>query len=189
MRVLCPHSGHLIPSEGWRTLQQRVEPVSSVQFRLWCCVLCLAISLVAIGESQNSLPATPAKPQNTVPTAASDGAANVNPAQLFQRGQDALNRGQLDEAERDFRNVLVMDPQAAGAYANLGVVYMRRKQWPKALDMLHKAEHLLPQLAGIRLNIGLAYYRQNEFLKAIPAFESVLRDQPDSQQARHLLGL
>jgi len=66
---------------------------------------------------------------------------------------------------------------------------MRRKQWAKALENLRKAEHLLPQVAGIRLNIGLAYYRQNEFLKAIPPFESVVRDQPDAVQPRHLLGL
>jgi tetratricopeptide (TPR) repeat protein len=113
----------------------------------------------------------------------------VDPAQLFQRGQDALNRGQLDEAEHDFRAVLSVDPQAGAAYANLGVVYMRRKQWPLALTHLKKAERLMPQVAGIRLNIGLAYYRQNEFMKATPPFESVVRDQPDAVQPRYLLGL
>src|SRR5207247_5622278 len=56
-------------------------------------------------------------------------------------------------------------------------------------DLLNKAERLAPQVAGIRLNIGLAYYRQSEFLKAIPEFESVVRDQPDALQPRHLLGL
>ena len=111
------------------------------------------------------------------------------PPQFFQRGQDALTRGQLDEAERDFRAVLQLDPQAGAAYANLGVVYMRRKEVGKALEMLQKAEQLMPQVAGIRLNIGLAYYRQNEFLQAIPPFESVVRDQPDAVQPRYLLGL
>ena len=85
--------------------------------------------------------------------------------------------------------MLAVNPQAGGAYANLGVVYMRRKQWTKALEMLRKAEHLMPREAGIRLNIGLTYYRQNEFLKAIPFFESVVRDRPDALQSRHLLGL
>lgn len=126
--------------------------------------------------------------QNSTPHHASGGEVAVHPAQLFQHGQDALTRGQLDEAERAFRRVLALDSQAAGAYANLGVVYMRRKQWAKALEMLNKAEHLMPQVPGIRLNIGLTYYRQSEFLKAIPPFESVLRDQPGSTQARHLLG-
>ena len=95
----------------------------------------------------------------------------------------------LDEAERDFRQIIAAHPEVAGAYANLGVVYMRRKQWANALEMLRKAEHLMPEVAGIRLNIGLAYYRQGEYLKAIPAFESVVKDQPNAQQPRHLLVL
>ena len=92
-------------------------------------------------------------------------------------------------AERSFRGVLALDPQAAGAYANLGVISMRRKQWPQALEMLHKAEHLMPQVPGIRLNVGLVYYRQNQFRAAIAPFESVVRDAPESYQARYLLGL
>jgi len=43
-------------------------------------------------------------------------------------------------------------------------------------------------MAGIQLNIGLAYYRQNDFWHAIPPFESALKSQPDSLQARYLLG-
>src|ERR1700747_1747992 len=78
-----------------------------------------------------------------------------SPAQIFQRAQDALSRNQLDAAERDFLQVLRLDPSSGAAYANLGVVYMRRKQWDKALAMLHKAEPLMPNVAGIRLNIGL----------------------------------
>jgi tetratricopeptide (TPR) repeat protein len=115
--------------------------------------------------------------------------ASADPAEVFHRGQDALSRGDLQEAERDFRRVTELDPRSGAAYANLGVVYMRRKQWSEALGMLEKARQLLPEIAGIRLNIGLAYYRRNEFLKAIPAFESVVREQPDALQPRYLLGL
>jgi tetratricopeptide (TPR) repeat protein len=113
----------------------------------------------------------------------------ANPAAIFRAGENALSQNHLDEAETDFQRVLAIDPRQGGAYANLGVVYMRRKDWPKALTMLSQAEKLLPQVAGIRLNIGLAYFRQNEFLKAIPPFESVVREQPDSLQPRYLLGL
>jgi tetratricopeptide (TPR) repeat protein len=126
-------------------------------------------------------------PRNDAPVAASR--TTEDPAKLFAAGQQALNAGRLDEAERDFRQVLAANPQVGGAYANLGVVYMRRKQWPKALTELHKADKLMPHVPGIRLNIGLAYYRQNEFLKAIPSFESVVKDQPEAVQPRHLLGL
>ena len=118
----------------------------------------------------------------------SSGAAG-DPQKVFAAGEAALRAGKLDDAERDFRQVLSINSGVAGAYANLGVIHMRRKQWPQALAALRKAEKLAPELAGIRLNIGLAYFRQNEFLRAIPPFESVVKDAPDSYQARYLLGL
>jgi tetratricopeptide (TPR) repeat protein len=136
---------------------------------------------------QSPSPGAAVRPRNGAPVASSGAAAD--PAQLFLAGQEALNQGRLNEAERDFRQVLAINPQVGGAYGNLGVVYMKRKQWAKALGPLRKAEHLMPQEPGIRLNIGLVYYRQSEFPKAIPPFESVVRDQPEWLQPRHLLGL
>jgi tetratricopeptide (TPR) repeat protein len=129
----------------------------------------------------------PSDTRNAAPTGPSKGSDDV--AQIFEAGQRALQGNHLDEAELDFRQVLAGNPRVGGAYANLGVVYIRRKQWSKALETLRQAQRLMPQVAGIRLNIGLAYFHQNEFLKAIPPFESVVRDQPDALQPRHLLGL
>src|SRR5580704_19703741 len=87
--------------------------------------------------------------RNGAPLASSGDTQTGNPAKLLQSGQDALTQGRLEEAERDFRQILQIDPEAGGAYANLGVVYMRRRQWTKALETLERAEHLLPQVAGI----------------------------------------
>jgi tetratricopeptide (TPR) repeat protein len=168
----------------WRTLQQRVKPVSSSAARLCFVVLVLAYSRV--GYAQSMLPAQSQTAAAKVPAPSTEAS---DPRALFRQGDAALKSGSLDAAERSFRGVLAIDPQAAGAYANLGVIYMRRRQWPHALEMLRKAEHLAPQIAGIRLNIGLVYYRQNDFRDAIPPFESVVRDVPDSFQARYLLGL
>ncbi|HEX3818787.1 MAG TPA: tetratricopeptide repeat protein [Candidatus Sulfotelmatobacter sp.] len=123
--------------------------------------------------------------ENTRPAAGS----SASPAQIFQRGQEALNRNELDAAERDFRQVLQLDPQAGAAYANLGVVYMRKKEWDRALRMLRKAEPLMPDQPGIRMNIGFAYYNQNEFLRAVPPLESVVQDEPEAVQPRYVLGL
>jgi tetratricopeptide (TPR) repeat protein len=122
-------------------------------------------------------------------TSSGSGVSIADPRKLFEQGELALKDNQLERAERDFRGVLAVNPEVAGAYANLGVIYMRRKQWSQALEMLHKAEHLAPDVVGIRLNIGLAYFRQDDFRSAIAPFESVVRDAPDSYQGRYLLGL
>jgi tetratricopeptide (TPR) repeat protein len=128
--------------------------------------------------------------QSTPTTKVGAGAqAARDPQKLFEAGDAALHAGKLDEAEHDFRQVVAINPGVAGAYANLGVIHMRRKQWPQALEMLHKAEKLAPDIAGIRLNIGLTYFRQNDFMRAIHPFESVVQQSPDSYQARYLLGL
>jgi len=178
--------GACVARKGWRTLQQRVRRVSSAGIGSLVTNSLLVAALTAAMAAQSSSPEAPPKPRGTVSTAS---AATGDPAEIFRAGQEALNHEQLDAAERDFRAVLVADPQSGAAYANLGVVYMRRKQWTRALETLRQAERLLPQVPGIRLNIGLAYYRQSEFLKAIPSFESVVHDQPDAVQPRHLLGL
>ena len=160
-------------------------PVSSVYMRSSLLGLLLSCVTASLGL-QNSVMAAEGSLQAD---ARSTSVAANNPARIFAEGQEALKQNDLDAAERDFRQVIDMNPQAGGAYANLGVVYMRRKQWANALEMLHKAERLMPQVAGVRLNIGLAYYRQGLFLKAIPPFESVVHDDPAAQQPRHLLGL
>jgi len=128
--------------------------------------------------------------QSTAPvkTAAREAPAARDPQKLFEAGEAALHAGKLEEAEHQFRQVLAINPGMGVAYANLGVIDMRRKQWRQALAMLRKAEKLAPDMVGVRLNIGLVYYRQKNFLAAIEPFESVVRQTPESYQARYLLG-
>src|SRR5258708_18946391 len=113
----------------------------------------------------------------------------MDPQTWFAKGQAALQAGELDAAEAAFHRVLAADPRAGSAYANLGVIAMRRKDWEHAIKVLNRAEKLEPKMAGIRLNIGLVEYRRGNYAAAIAPLASVVRDQPDSQQARYLLGL
>ena len=104
-------------------------------------------------------------------------------------------RGRVEEWRSGFgrggvsRGVGELIRGPAAAYANLGVIAMRRKQWDRALELLQKAEKLDPKMAGVRLNIGLVKYRRGDYPGAIEPLASVVRDQPDSYQARYLLGL
>jgi tetratricopeptide (TPR) repeat protein len=115
--------------------------------------------------------------------------SHTDPKTLFAQGQAALQSGDLHEAEISFRAVITADPRAGSAYANLGVIAMRRKEWDPALTLLQKAAALEPKMSGIRLNIGLVQFRRANYAAAIAPLSSVLRDQPDSRQARYLLGL
>ncbi|HKV26460.1 MAG TPA: tetratricopeptide repeat protein [Candidatus Acidoferrum sp.] len=142
--------------------------------------------LPAIVTAGRALPADPIPSSQQSPSGSLPAA---DPRVSFEQGQAALRSGDLAAAEAAFRRVLAVDPQSGAAYANLGVIAMRRKEWDHALLLLQKAEQLEPKMTGIRLNIGLANYRRGDYAAAIAPFESVVRDQPDSQQARYLLGL
>src|ERR1700761_5767495 len=89
--------------------------------------------------------------------------AQVNPAQIFREGVQAMQEGHLEQAEEDFRTVIALDPKSPAPHINLGVAYMRERRWDDALAELRKAEALAPHQPGIELNIGLAYYRKSDF--------------------------
>ena len=109
-------------------------------------------------------------------------------AVVFHQGSDALQHGDLHQAEQDFRTVLTMDPQSSAAHVNLGVTLMRQKRWADALTELHRADELHPGQPGVQLNIGLVYYRQNQFAAAIPALQAAVQA-GSTAQAEYLLGL
>jgi len=54
---------------------------------------------------------------------------------------------------------------------------------------LKKAEQLDPKMSGVRLNVGIVEFRRANYSGAIAPLRSVVREQPDSAQARYLLGL
>src|SRR6266581_1399426 len=156
--------------------------------RMLACVLamsfCLSAARPACARPLNK--AGSAHQSNSSPAGAKQ---RTDPKEWFAKGQTALQSGDLTTAEAAFRQVLAADPRAGSAYANLGVIAMRRKDWDHAIGLLHRAEKLEPKLAGIRLNIGLVEYRRGNYGAAIAPLASVVREQPDSQQARYLLGL
>ena len=130
-----------------------------------------------------------ARPVVAAPSRQAGDSSRPDPAAIFQRGQSALDRGDLEAAATAFRAVLKLDPQSAAARANLGVIAMRRKEWENALAEFHHAEKLAPAMSGVRLNIGIVEYRRGNYAAAIAPLQSVVKDQPGSLQANYLLGL
>src|SRR5450755_3437767 len=107
--------------------------------------IAIVIAIVAIGLSPAAKPQPAQAPNSTV--------NHLDPAAQFAQGQLALQSGHLSAAEAAFRKVLSADPRSGAAYANLGVIAMRRKQWDLALPLLQKAAALDSKMTGVRLNI------------------------------------
>ena len=67
---------------------------------------------------------------------------------------------------------------------------MRRKELGSRTDTCcRRRKNSSQRMPGIRLNIGLVKYRRGDYPGAVAPLASVVRDQPNSFQARYLLGL
>src|SRR6266699_4605357 len=100
-------------------------------------LLAISIPLVAARPACARPPAEGVSERHSRPSPAG-AKQRMDPRSWFARGQTALQSGDLDAAEAAFRQVLAADPRAGSAYANLGVIAMRRKEWDHAITLLQK---------------------------------------------------
>lgn len=107
--------------------------------------------------------------------------------QLFNQATQSLRAGDLDAAERGFREVLAQEPKNLGALGNLGVLLSRRNRPHEAIAIYKRALLLAPREPGLELNLGLAYMKLDDHAKALPLFASVAaRQHPLATQAKEL---
>ena len=107
-----------------------------------------------------------------------DGAAR----QHFLAAQQAQNAGQLDYAADEYRKVIQLAPQAAEAWASLGLVYNAQRKYADSAKALSAAEKLKPGLPGVSLYIGIDYLRQHQAALAIPHLQHAVRVEPKNEQ-------
>lgn len=104
------------------------------------------------------------------------------------RGIELADRGWLDEAVKEFRKALELDPDSAHAHDNLGTVYAEKRRYREAL-----AEYL----AAIRLDpdAPTAHYNLANFLAthgldmAVEEYRASLALDPDHPDTHLNLGL
>ena len=72
-------------------------------------------------------------------------------------GLEHLQRGQLEEAERDFRQVIALAPRDALGYANLGLTYLRASRYDDAEAQLQRARRLDPANSEVALILAKLY--------------------------------
>ncbi|MGO9270521.1 MAG: tetratricopeptide repeat protein [Terriglobia bacterium] len=66
--------------------------------------------------------------------------------QHYEKAQAALHSNQSAVAEREFREILRLDPKNASAHANLGVIAYSEKDYTRASQEFRAALNLQPNL-------------------------------------------
>ena len=93
-------------------------------------------------------------------------------------GDGALGRGDLDEAERRYRQAIAADSGAALALTQLGAVLTRKKDGAAAVQVLLRATKAAPDLPYAWYRLGWAHRAQGDLQAATAAFERAVRLDP-----------
>jgi len=73
------------------------------------------------------------------------------------RGIELADRGWLDEAIKEFKKAIELDPESAHAHDNLATVYSEKKLYREALKEYLTALELEPESATAHYNLACSY--------------------------------
>jgi Flp pilus assembly protein TadD len=94
-------------------------------------------------------------------------------------GRVYAEKGDYDQAEKELRQALTLEPLNADAHRGLGDVERGRKNWSEAEKLYSKAIDLDPKDWDLPLALGNFYFRTARYAEADRAFAQVIRLAPD----------
>ena len=106
----------------------------------------------------------------------------------FLAAQQAQQRGQLDDAVAEYRQVLRLQPRLPEVYANLGLVYYARGEFENSAKAFASAEKLRPGMRGVSLWLGIDEVRLNHPAQGVSHLREAIRLDPREKLAQSWLG-
>lgn len=105
----------------------------------------------------------------------------------FLLSQLAVQQGNIKKAIEKTQTTIVLQPQNAGLYFQLGVLYFNIPDYPNAVQALTQAVTILPDYANARYFLGLSLARTGNKAGAVEQFEAIQKTNPDNQEIKKVL--
>jgi tetratricopeptide (TPR) repeat protein len=110
------------------------------------------------------------------------------PISCFIKGEAFYNLGLNRRAEAEYRLGLRVNPDVAGLYNNIGIIYQDEGRIEEAVELYKKALQLDPHLINATINLSSIYQSKGELNKALELYKKVLPpfNMPNSIVYNHL---
>lgn len=107
---------------------------------------------------------------------------------LFAGAMEAQQRGDFALAVTDYQQVVKLQPEFFGAWANLGVALVRLGRFDEGIAAYRSALKLDAANGSLRMNLALAFYKKGDARQAAAEFGALLQADPGNPQVATLLG-
>ena len=141
-------------------------------------VLCVALTRQQIGYWRDSETLF----RHLLEVTKNNYAGHVNLGTVYSR------RGQLDEAIREYRESLRLNPYYGLTHYNLGNALLQKGEVDEAIQHYQLAILLLPMYVDSYNNLGLALRKKGRVDEAIRQFQQAVRLKPDDADIHYNLG-
>lgn len=99
-----------------------------------------------------------------------------DPFYLYRLGVLNFQEGHLEEAEKNLKECIQLDPKNAPALNTLGLVYITMGNYENAKIYLNQAIKIMPSYSDAYNNLGITYLQLNELEKAEEYFNKAKED-------------
>jgi tetratricopeptide (TPR) repeat protein len=107
----------------------------------------------------------------------------------YSLGSAYLGKDRFEEAAREFKIVITLNPTLYLGYNGLGIANTRLQRYDEAVTALKTALFLKPNDPIMLINLGIAYMKQNKLLEASDALRNAVKIQSNIAPAHYNLGL
>ncbi len=119
----------------------------------------------------------------------SPGLAEEKGAAYYDFGIFAYEDGDLEDAEKNFKHALQMNPENPNYYHYLGKIYLKKEQYEEATRYLTMAWQYNPDLMGLTYDKAMVAFKTNEYTSASSLFTRVLEKDASNYLARYYMGI
>lgn len=96
----------------------------------------------------------------------------------YKKALNALQNGREDAAIAQFSAITQTHPNLAGAYINLGIIYIGKGRYEEAEKQLVQATAVKPNDPIAQTHLGIAYRHLGKFSEARQAYDLALKSDP-----------
>ncbi len=149
----------------------------------------LNLASAALLAAVSSLSAQSPHPASTSGSGSLSQAASETGPSKFAAQLALLQQGQLDQARAETQQKLETDPANVEGLVLLGIIESQQQDYANAIASFQSAIKIAPASSVAHNNLGACYLAQNNLDQAEQQFRTVLRSDPQNQNANASLGL